>query len=284
MNTQADIFVVGANGYVGSAVADRLAADGASVTGTYHSTPGRWGHRQFDFWSDDPSRLAAGDCLVFASTVERDDRPLDEFEARVGALTDACSGLRFVYVSTDSVFGGESGWYSEDEPTAPRSHYGRRSARFETLVEENCTDYCIVRPSYVYGYSGGELDSRLAQTFRSLRSGEVVRYYDDYFKSPVEVNQLAAILSRVCTGGFQGTLHVGGPRMSVFEFHRRAASAFGVSPDRVEPASMPAESSLPTDTSLDSSRVAREFGLRPAPVVESLTCSSVDDVLATKSE
>ena len=278
------VSVVGASGYVGSAVADRLAADGASVTGTYNSTPGRWGHRRFDFWSDDPSRLAAGDCLVFASTVERDDRPLDEFEARVDALTDACSGLRFVYISTDSVFDGESGRYTEDEPTAPRSYYGRRSARFETLVEENCTDYCIVRPSYVYGYSGGELDSRLAQTFRSFRSDERVRYYDDYFKSPVEVNQLAAVLSHACTSEYQGTLHAGGPRLSVFEFHRRAVSAFGMSPDRIEPTSMPAESSLPVDTSLDSARLAREFGLRPGSVVESLTCASVGDVLATKSE
>lgn len=279
MTGSKDTCVVGASGYVGSAVAARLALDGDSVVGTHRSNPTPGARTRFDFWSDDPERIGDADGVVFASTVERDDRPFEAFDRRADALTDACSGGRFVYVSSDAVFDGESGPYAEDAPTNPIHRYGRRTARFETLVASNCSDYCIVRPSYVYGYSGGVLDRRLSRTFRSLRSGERVAYWDDYVRSPVEVNQFAEIVRRVYASDVRGVIHAGGPRVSAYQFHRRAARAFGAPEGRIESTGMPPQCSHPADTSLDSGRLSEEFGLRPGSVVESLTCRSVDDVL-----
>lgn len=272
-------YVIGASGYVGSAIAARLAADGESVVGTYNSTPSHTAGMQFDFWSDSLTDFTDADGVVFSSTVERDNRPFDRFEQRADALTDACSQTRFVYLSSDAVFGGESGQYSEDASTNPVNQYGQRTARFETFVRENCSDYCIIRPSYVYGFSGGVLDDRLTRTFRALRSGKRVTYYEDYFKSPIEVNQLAEIVRRVYVSGFCGTLHAGGPRMSVYQFHRRTASAFGAQGALIGSENIPPERSLPRDTSLDSNRLSQEFSLQPGPVIDSLTCSSVEDIL-----
>jgi dTDP-4-dehydrorhamnose reductase len=279
MNASKVTYVVGASGYVGLAVATRLAADGGSVVGAYNTTASLGARFHYDFWSDDPDQLGNADGVIFSSTVERDDRSLDEFERRVDKLTDACSECRFVYLSSDAVFDGQSGEYAEDAPTNPETQYGRRTARFETLVKEACSDYCIVRPSYVYGYSRGVLDQRLARTFQALRSGKQLTYFDDYFKSPIEVNQLAEIVRRVYVSGFSRTLHAGGPRMSVYQFHRRAAGAFGALTGQIEATEMPSQSTLPPDTSLDSSLLNQEFELQPGAIVDSLTCASIEDVL-----
>lgn len=279
MDSSVDTCIIGASGYVGSCIAARLAVDGGSVVGTYHSSPVESARVEFDFWSDELDVHDDVDGVIFAATIERDQRPGDEFENKVDALTKACSRTRFIYLSTDAVFGGETGRYSEDAPKSPANQYGRRTVRFDESIMRNCSDYCIVRPSYVYGFSGGVLDDRLARTFRLLRTGQQPTYYEDMFKSPIEVNQLAETIHHVYASSFCGTLHVGGPRMSVDEFHRRAAATFGVAPEEIHSTEMPSDSADPVDTSLDSRRLEVEFGLRPRGIRESLTCSSVEEVL-----
>lgn len=277
MNGPGKTYVIGASGYVGSALSSRLAGGGHTVEGTFNSNPST-GEIQFDFWSDDPSFV--GDAgVVFAAFIEQDDYPIETFDRRVAELTSACPANRFVYLSSDAVFNGDAGPYSEDAPTSASTTYGQRTARFERIVRENCSNYCIVRPSYVYGYSGGVLDRRLSRTFRALRTGEQVAYYKDMYKSPVEVNQLAEIVCQVYRSNFCGTIHAGGPRMSVLQFHRRGAEAFGAPTDRIEPDEMPSDCPHPEDTSLDSGRLKREFDLQPGGVVESLSCGAVTDVL-----
>lgn len=271
-------YVIGASGFVGSAIRGRLVGTETSVRGTARNDPGPGGVT-YDFWTDDPAFLDENDVVIFAALVEDDDQPIETFERRVDDLTSACSRNRFVYLSSDAVFRGDAGTYSEADPTAPTTTYGERTARFERYVRTNCSDSCIIRPSYVYGYSRGVLDHRLRRTFRALRSGDEPTYYADMYKSPIEVNQLAEICRRVYESDFCGVVHAGGPRTSVLQFHRRAASAFGAPTDRIEPDAMPSESPHPRDSSLDSSRLAGAFGLQPGGIRESLTCESVEDLL-----
>lgn len=279
MSVGRTVYVIGASGYVGSSIASRLGAVGERVIGTSHSNPCP-SLRRFDFWSDDLNELDDDDCVIFAAQVERADRPVDEFDRRVASLTRACSDCRFVYVSSDAVYGGASENNTSETVPDPQTPYGRRTERFEQAIRSQCANYCILRPSYVYGYSGGVLDHRLRRTFQRLQSGDNVEYYDNMFKSPVEVNQFAEIVRRVFSSSFVGTLNAGGPRVSVYEFHRQAAAAFGAPLKRIKSDRMPPESPHPTDTSLDSQRLQQEFGLRPAPIGKSLHCSSVSDVLS----
>lgn len=272
------IYVVGASGYVGSAVASCLGTTAASVVGTHCSGPSVHSRTGFDFWTDDPGELLPADGVVFAAHVEGFERPVERFERRVDALTRACSDCRFVYLSSDAVFDGEDGPYTEDAPTRPQTAYGRRTAQFEERVRDNCSDFCIVRPSYVYGYAGGVLDDRLRVTFRALRSGERPEYFDDMYRSPVEVNRLARVVRRAYESDFVGTLHAGGPRMSVYEFHCRAVAAFGGPADRIERDSMPPDSPHTADTSLDSSLAERELGISPAGVTECLLGGPADSL------
>ena len=59
-----------------------------------------------------------------------------------------------VHISTDYVFGGDkdiSQTYSEDEPKAPVTVYGRTKLQGEENIKENCEKYYIFRTAWLYG-------------------------------------------------------------------------------------------------------------------------------------
>lgn len=273
------VCVVGASGYVGSSVAAHIAASGRPVVGTRHSTPAPTASRRYDFWTDEPTALPSTGPLVFVAQVCRTDRPLAEFGERADALARAWADRRLVLVSTDAVFGETAGPHEAAAAPNPATPYGRRMARFEAAIDRHCTDYAIVRPSYVYGWSTGVLDRRLRRTIEAIRDGGAPAYYDDMYKSPIEVNQLSAIVHRVLESDVVGAVHAAGPRCSVYQFHRHGVAALGGSAECIERDAMPLDSSHPADTSLARSRLRREYGCVPASIEASLLQSSVSDSL-----
>jgi len=283
--------VVGASGFLGRAVVQRLRADGWTVVGTYCSTPpseagtGNGGHlpdrtTQFDFWTDD-LRATVTDCdadaVVFAAAVEyggeADTGASDvavAFEQRARVVAEACADRRFVYVSSAAVFDGTEGRYDESAARSPRDEYGRRLAAMEDAVTEHCEDAAVVRTSYLFGFAGGTLDDRLARTRDRLRSGESVAYFTDMYKSPVLVTEAAGAIAALVDGDATGVVHVPTPRVSVYDFHCEAMRALGDDSELVERDEIPPDMDVAPDTSLSSERFDDLVGFEPTGVGSAL--------------
>src|SRR5262249_44757201 len=61
-------------------------------------------------------------------------------------------GARFVYFSTDYVFDGRNGPYSEEDPAYPISEYGRSKYEAELTLREALGDLVLIaRTSWVFG-------------------------------------------------------------------------------------------------------------------------------------
>lgn len=72
-------------------------------------------------------------------------------------VAEACEkvGATLVYISTDYVFDGEStDTYQVDAPVNPQNQYGKAKLAGERLVEDICSNYYIVRTSWVFGQYG----------------------------------------------------------------------------------------------------------------------------------
>ena len=64
-------------------------------------------------------------------------------------------GARFVHISTDYVFDGNSNSpYRSEEKTHPQSAYGRSKLAGEVAVRESGADYQIFRTAWLYGANG----------------------------------------------------------------------------------------------------------------------------------
>src|SRR5581483_10560775 len=108
----------------------------------------------------------------------------------------------------------------ENDIPTPSTLYGRNLFYLEEMVQNLCTDYCIIRPSYLYGYSLSQLDHRLSHVRARLLAGEQLTYFTDMIKSPMEVNQVAEAITLLAYSEYIGIVHVAGGAMSVYDFYR----------------------------------------------------------------
>jgi dTDP-4-dehydrorhamnose reductase len=234
----------------------------------------------FDGTGGEALALSAFDTVIFAAHVEKhSDMPAVDRSMR--RLLGLCSNAKFVYVSSDGVFDGEAGPYTERDAVNPRTAYGRNLVACEGLVRQRAAPgWLIVRPSYLYGITDdGRVDGRLHRCLAALDGEQETEFFSDMYKSPMEVREAASAIALAVGRGLSGILHVSGPRLSVFDFHVRAMRALGRDVRLLRPTSMSSrkdlEGFLLRDTSLDFSLMQRSLGLVPSTVEGSLCGKSV---------
>ncbi len=143
-----DILVIGSTGYLGQRVAQLL---GERAKTTYRTAPKFPNSLPYDFYADQPLLVdRTTQAVIFTAAVEV-NQPTNQLKMAMEHLLAQLSNHRFVYVSSDAVFNGEEGNYTEYDPPTPVNAYGKNVAICEELVQEMVTDSCIVRPSYIYG-------------------------------------------------------------------------------------------------------------------------------------
>lgn len=179
----------------------------------------------------------------------------------------------FAFVSTDLVFDGEKGWYSEKDPPNPIMVYGKTKLEAEGVVSRFSGPWTIVRSALIYGWLACPRPSFLTWMLRGIESASGTLFADE-FRTPVFVDDLALALERVVTNRFTGTLHVAGPeRLSRYDFGLRVARAFALPPENVR-AGLLAEATVaaprPRDVSLNIELLRSQLDLKPRMPAEAL--------------
>lgn len=117
-------------------------------------------------------------------------------------------GAKFVYISTDYVFSGEGDRpYREDDPTGPRSMYGRTKLAGERAALAACSRAFVVRTSWLYGVYG---DNFVKAMLKRARAGQPLRVVDDQVGSPTYAYDLADRLVRLARTERYGVYHAAG--------------------------------------------------------------------------
>ncbi|HEX2678876.1 MAG TPA: SDR family oxidoreductase [Polyangiales bacterium] len=186
--------------------------------------------------------------------------------ARLLSLARA-TGARFVYLSTDLVFDGESAPYDEDATTEPCSLYGRTKLEAECHVLTYKRGL-VVRLPLLYG----EPEVSRAPTFfqsmlAALREGRPVTLFSDELRTPLWLDDAARACVQLALSDVTGVIHAGGPeRISRLAMGEQLVRALGADPALLRPslrAEVPAPEPRPRDVSLDSGKFLRQFGAAP---------------------
>jgi len=187
--------------------------------------------------------------------------PAVTVDAAVAAARAAVAGdARFVLFSSDLVFDGRTGGYTELSPVAPLSPYGRMKADAEALVRAEHAGAVVIRTSLLAGESGIML--RPAYECESFMRGQSVVLYRDEWRSPTHVDDVARAAWELSALEVSGVFHVAGPeRMSRLDLGRVLCDLFRFDPALIREADRP--ESRPRDTSLDSRRTAMLLGWTP---------------------
>ena len=151
-----------------------------------------------------------------------------------GRLARAARGLRFLHISTDAVFDGLRGNYTEEDAPNPRSVYGRTKLAGEWAVFANHPEALVVRSAF-YGWS---IDGRrsLAEFFiDNLSEGRRVPGLIDIRFCPLLTNDLANVLFAMLEKGLSGLYHgVSRDDMTKYEFGVALAKTFGLDDKLIE--------------------------------------------------
>ena len=170
---------------------------------------------------------------------------------------------RFVYVSTDSVFDGEKGDYSESDAPSPRNVYARTKLTGEQEALRVNPETLIARVNF-YGWNLQDKASLAEWILGRLSEGETVPGFTDVYFCPLLVNDLADVLLKMLDRGLAGIYHAAGAeKISKFEFARRVATTFGFPPEQVVPTSIEQvqlRAGLPRDTSLQIQKTTSALG------------------------
>lgn len=123
-------------------------------------------------------------------------------------LVDA--GVKPVYASTDAVFDGSRGRWTEEDLPNPTLTYGRQKAAVETYLCGKPPPWIVARLSKVVGSDPGT-HSLLGEWVRQIEAGETIRCATDLVFTPAHVDDVAVALIRLAEGNASGVFNVCGP-------------------------------------------------------------------------
>ena len=173
-------------------------------------------------------------------------------------------GARMVFFSSDYVFDGLKGIYSEEDPTSPLNEYGRQKAQVEAEILKTDPANLVVRTSGAYGWQW-EPKNFVLQVRERLQNGQALKVACDVKYNPTYVENLADVTAELVARSCRGIFHVVGPdSLSRYDFACQAASAFGLDASLLEPvpnASFRATTPRPKESCLLTDKVRRRVPL-----------------------
>ena len=113
------------------------------------------------------------------------------------------NNVRFIYISTDYVFDGNKGNYSENDKPNPRSTYGKSKLSAENIVK-TLNNYLIIRTS-----------------FFSKKKWKYKEAFTDQYTSRIQIEELISKINKIIFTKFGGLIHIAGKRQSLYNIAKK---------------------------------------------------------------
>lgn len=242
------LLVVGGTGLVGNALVRAWSGRGGSVTAaTYHCHPSA-AFRALDMQDEARVRALLSELRPAVVAIPAANPHVDHCELRPEetrrvnvegvlnvARAAAAAGAASIFYSSDYVFDGAKGAYTEEDPVSPLSEYGRQKAEVEAAVLALSPRNLVIRTSGAYGWQW-EPKNFVLQVLRRLGAGERMKVAADVRSNPTYVENLAEVVCDLVEAGAAGLYHAAGAdELARCDFARLIAEVFGLDASLVEP-------------------------------------------------
>jgi len=146
--------------------------------------------------------------------------------ARNIAVTCKKSDIRLVHISTDGIFDGINGNYTEEDKPNPINVYAKSKVIGEENIMKNCLNHVIVRTNFYGNHPKGK--SLFNNILSKLKNKEPFTGFNDVIFSPLEVSNLSDIISDVVFSNYRGILNLSSNEtISKYQFCCKMADVFG---------------------------------------------------------
>ncbi len=146
-------------------------------------------------------------------------------------VAEACkaTGKILIYISTDFVFDGTKGDYTEEDQPSTVNWYGQTKLEGERAVQKSGAKYIIARVAYPYGQPFDKKKDFVQAILGRLKEGKAVAALTDHIFTPTYIPDLAFALDAIITSQQHNTIFhvVGSQSLSPYEAAQAIAKRFG---------------------------------------------------------
>jgi len=189
------------------------------------------------------------------------------------------NNVHLIHLSTDFVFDGKNGPYTEEDYPKPLSYYGASKYEAEELLQDSNIRWSIVRTIIVYGIAEEMSRSNIVLWAKeALEKGNPLTIVDDQYRSPTLAEDLAMGCWLIAQKEATGIYHISGKDlMSIIELVNRVADFFDLDKSIVSPiksASLNQAAKRPPKTGFVLDKAYQDLNYNPCSFEEGLAILS----------
>lgn len=273
------LLITGFNGFVAGSVivqargtweihgVGRSAAPGGEHPGIYYHTMDLLDEEQFSPLFNE----IRPDAVIHAAAMANIDvcqvNQVEAEQANVGITKNIArlcqkNSIKLVFCSTDTVFDGIKGDYTETDQPHAVNYYAETKIKAEQLVLSASPQNVVARLALVMGLPViGKGNSFLADTIEKLKKGLQLPFPANETRSPIDVITLGSALIELAGNQFGGIIHLSGcTKINRYEMGLKIATTMGFPADLIISANsnaMPGRAPRANDASMDNSIARR---------------------------
>jgi len=139
----------------------------------------------------------------------------DANERVVNNLISICNVIesKLITFSTDMIYDGKKGLYSEDSPANPQTQYGKTKLSAENALYVSSIDYCVIRLPLYYGSVSSFTSSKglFHYILTNLKQGKEIEVADNHFTNPIYIMDIIFAIQKIMFSKKSGVYNLGGP-------------------------------------------------------------------------
>jgi dTDP-4-dehydrorhamnose reductase len=144
--------------------------------------------------------------------------------------------IKFIHLSTDYIFNGKNGPYSEDDPPDPVNFYGETKLESEKIIKDSGIDFLIIRTNVLYGFGKSVKPDFFLSLLDKLSKNEKIKIVTDQFNNPTLVDNLSLCILEMVKKDVFGVYHIAGSEyLSRYEFAVKVAESFNLDKNNILP-------------------------------------------------
>jgi dTDP-4-dehydrorhamnose reductase len=193
-----------------------------------------------------------------------------EYIAEAARAIDA----HIIHISTDYIFDGKDGPYSENAKSNPVGYYGRTKLASENALRISGTFFTILRTNVLYGIAPNSRPDFVRWVINSLEKNECIRIVKDQINNPTFIDDLVQGINKIIEFRKTGIYNIGGQEfLSRYDFTLRIADYFNLDKNLIDPITteeLKQPAKRPLKSGLLILKAETELGYKPHTITESL--------------
>jgi dTDP-4-dehydrorhamnose reductase len=209
-------------------------------------------------------------CAAFTNVDEAERKKFECWNLNVTLvekLTQLSNSLEshLIHFSSDYIFNGDSGPYSEDAKPNPINYYGKSKFASENIILSKLNNFSIIRTNFLYGNSDLYNPTFINSVYNNLKQGKQINVVNSLYSCPVFTKDIGIGVKELILQQFSGIVNFAGPEyLSRFEIALKICNFFKFDKNNIKEVNISDigfEAKRPIKAGLNSEYAQKKLGI-----------------------